>query len=117
MEDNEYKMFQHLKHLMDEWAIWVRSYKTNLGWRSKTVGLESGYTSKSFEELFDGVELEVFKKIDAAVEDLSPQRRAAIKRCYGMSKSFPFERYQEELISAHRELLGSLPKMGVVITS
>ena len=110
--------YERLKVILEDWANWCKGYMVNNGWPSRSPCMESGYGSScSFDDLCDSVDREVNRKIDASVDDLEPGKKAAIYRCYGLSAVFRFPRgnYDELVISAHDDLLASLPRKGVSI--
>lgn len=118
MNRDQFSQYERLKVVMEDWANWCKGYMVNNGWPSRSVGVESGYGSScTFDDLCDSVDREVNRKIDAAVDDLDEGKKAAVYRCYGLSSVFRFPRgnYDELVISAHDDLLASLPRKGVSI--
>ena len=118
MNRDQFSQYERLKVVMEDWAHWCKGYMVNNGWPSRSVGVESGYGSScTFDDLCESVDREVNRKIDAAVDDLDAGKKAAVYRCYGLSSVFRFPRgnYDELVISAHDDLLASLPRKGVSI--
>ena len=116
-DDMSFSSHDLLVVLLEDWAAWVRSYRMNIGWRSRSVGMESGYCSKDFDSMLSDVEDELFRKVDAAINDLPPAQCAAINRCYGICAVFRFPRmnYQQLLLEAHESLLVSVSKKGIAL--
>ena len=106
---------ERLKVILMDWANWQKGYKPNIGWRSRSIGLVSGYVSKTFDDMCDEADTAMYRNIDAAIGDLTAPQSAAINRCYGIASVFRFPRnnYQECLIEAHLILMKTLPAKGV----
>lgn len=103
--------------ILEDWAEWCARY-TGRRESSGSVGLTSGYgASKSFDDMLDDINSGIARLVDATVDDLDAGQRAAINRRYGISAVFRFPRgnYADLLLSAHDELMVTLPKKGVVI--
>lgn len=122
MNLNDLAIYERLVVVMQDWAEWVRGYRINNGFPSRSIGIESGYgSSKSFDDMIDDVENEMCRLIDTAVDDLTDTQRAAINRCYGLANVMRFRRgsdetktYEQLVVEAHETLLVTLPKKGVV---
>lgn len=117
MSATDIRRYERLKMMMEDWANWMGGYRMKLGWPSRSIGIESGYVSREFDEMLGDVEAEMYRLIDAAVNDLSAGHHAAINRCYGVSAVFRFPRgnYDTLLIEAHDLLIIALPIKGVAI--
>jgi len=117
MQREEFSRYERLKVIMEDWANWSKGYRQNIGWPSRSVGLESGYVSSTLDGMMDGVERRINESVDAAVNDLDPGHRAAIYRCYGLSSVFRFPRgnYENLLLESHDLLLVSINRKGVLI--
>lgn len=115
MTPNDLDKYERLIIVMKDWADWVQGYRMNIGYPSKSVGMESGYVSASFDDMLDSAEHEMCRLIDAAVDDLPVTHKAAVNRCYGLCAAFRFPRlnYGNLLIEAHETLARTLPKKGV----
>lgn len=103
-----------LKGLLEDWAVWTEGYRPGLSARAASIIQTAG--SHDFESLFAGVEKQMMKAIDAAIDDLPPAQGAAInKRYLGIDWRFPRDNYAVMLDLAHDTLLVTLPKRNVLI--
>ena len=112
---NDLDKYERLVMLLKDWAHWMDGYQLKIGYPRKSLGIESGYVSSSFDDMVDSVESEMFRLIESAIDDLPVAYKAAINRCYGLCTVFRFPRlnYEDLLIAAHDELMKTLPKKGV----
>ena len=116
IHDKLKQAIESLKHLLEDWARWNRSYRLTLGYPRHSAGF-AGSGIHSFDDMCDEVDLRIRQTIDATINDLPPAQKAAILRCYGISSTFNFPRdkYQTQLFEAHEHLLQELPRRGVVL--
>jgi hypothetical protein len=117
MRPNELQRLERLVMLLTDWADWMKGYRMRIGWPARSVGMESGYVSKSFDDMADDADAEMYRLIDTAVEDLEAGPKAALYKRYGVAAVFRFPRgnYETLLIESHEQLLTTLPKKGVAI--
>lgn len=117
MKREEFSRYERLKVLMEDWATWCSGYRMKTGWPSRSIGMESGYVSSTFDDMMEGVEQEMMRSIDTAVDDLEPVYKAAVYRCYGLASVFRFPRgnYNDVVLLAHDELLLTLPRKGIAL--
>lgn len=113
------RLEQRMRRLVDvleNWATWQRSFRVNLGYRSRSYS-NAGCGATSFEDLCDESDAAMFSAVDAAVDDMVPIQRAAVLRRYGIAAvfRFPRENYETQLLAAHMTLLSTLPRRGVDI--
>ena len=102
-----------LKAKLEDWAEWMQAYRPNL---SASSGSFKSTGSHDFESLFSGVEKQVMKSIDAAIDDLPKFQSAAIhKRYLHIEWRYPGLNYAESLDQAHDELIRMLPKRNVML--
>lgn len=102
-----------LKSKLEQWAVWTEGYRPNLSTKTSTCRCTG---SHDFESLFQGIERQVMKSIDTAINDLPPAQSAAIHKKYlGINWRFPRENYEEMLKQAHDALLISLPRRNVIL--
>lgn len=115
MKPNELQRLERLVMLLTDWADWMKGYRMRIGWPSRSVGMESGYVSKSFDDMAEESDNEMYRLIDTAVEDLEAGQKAALYRRYGVAAVFRFPRsnYETLLIESHETLLSTLPRKGV----
>lgn len=102
--------------LLEDWADWQRGYRMKVGAATCSAGF-SGSGTSSFDDLFDGVQADMMRRTDAAIDDLPPIQNAAILRRYGVAAvfRFPRENYAECLDAAHERLMVELPRRGVIV--
>lgn len=104
-------------HLLQDWARWQSKFPGVAGYGSKSVGICSGYVSKTFDDLIEESDEYVCKAVEAAVDDLSAYGRSAINKCYGVAKFFPFNgvNYEDVLDMAHAKVRSGLIRRGIVV--
>lgn len=114
---DEMRQLQGLMDLLEAWANWQKGYRLKLSYPSKSCGFESGgWVSKSFDEMAEESDAEICRLVDFAVSDLVPVQSSAIHNKYLAAVfRFPRDNYQDALIAAHKTLIETLPKKGVVI--
>lgn len=102
---------------LEDWARWMHGYRMKLGFPSKSVGLESGYVSQTFEDMCDKEDSKRMIVVDCAVNDLeSPTLKAAIHHRYlGTVIRFPRNNLPELLLEAHIAVHRNLRKRGIDI--
>lgn len=113
----ELDRFSRLSAILEDWAVWQSRY-TGIKSTFGSICMSSGYTaSKTFEDLLLGIEDNICRLVEAAIDDLESGQRAAINQRYGITSVFRFPRgnYDDLLLNAHERLLVTLPKKGVVI--
>jgi hypothetical protein len=109
----EVTQLERLESKLKDWAHWMEGYRPNLGSHSSTFQSTGGH---DFESLFSGVEKQVMKSIETAIDDLTPTQSAAIQSRYlHVTWRFPRENYMEMLEKAHETLLVSLPRRNVIL--
>lgn len=117
MKNDMSQSIQRLVYILEDWANWQKGYSGIKGFPSRSIGLQSGYVSSSFEDLCDSVDNAVCVSVDTAIDDLAKPEAAAIRKRYGVASVFRFPRdnYAQLLSDAHFKLMEELPKKGVVI--
>lgn len=109
----DFSQHERLKSKLEEWADWMQAYRPSLGTGS---GCFISTGSHDFESLFNGVEKQVMRAIEAAIDDLPPIQSAAIHRKYlHIQWRYPNENYGDVLDKAHDQLLLMLPKRNVIL--
>lgn len=100
---------------LTDWAKWQKGYSLKLGFPSKSVGLESGYVSHTFDELCEQADHSRMQIVDCAVNDLeSPAQKAAIHHRYlGTVVRFPRNNLPHLLLEAHLEIMKNMRKRGI----
>ena len=92
---------------LKDWAHWMRkdTDTRRLGYPSRSAGMQSGYVSKTFDEMCENGDLERVMIINAIVSDLTPAKSAAINHRYlGTVVRFPRNNLPELLAQAHLEI-------------
>lgn len=82
----------------------MRRGDIKMGYPARSVGLCSGYTSKSFDEFCEELDMAIAKAMDSAIEALPPNRRMAIHHRY-LHAVYRFPRGYEQALSDAREAL------------
>lgn len=102
--------------VLEQWAEWQKGYTPKLGFAPKSCGIESGYSSKTFEDLEHEADAYMHEAVDAAIDDLLPALRAAIYRRY-LCAVFRLQRisYEVALADAHDELIVRLVRKGICL--
>lgn len=113
MKVTDLDTYERLKAKLEDWAHWMQGYRPNLG-TGQSCFISTG--SHDFESLFQGVDKQVMKAIETAIDDLPNTQSAAIHRRYlHIEWRFPRENYADMLDKAHDQLLISLPKRNVIL--
>lgn len=99
--------------MLSEWADWMRGDEAGRGYPRKSAMLQSGYVSSTFEDLCDLADAQRCRIVDACIDDLPPNQRAAIYRCY-LASVFRMRDYEGSLIAAHGALDVAFRKKGVL---
>lgn len=73
-------------YYLDLWRDYMKSHKTNLGFKSKSTGFMSGGMS-SFEDLEESVDAESARTVDQVIDDLPMLPKNAIYIIYLGQKS------------------------------
>lgn len=103
---------------LTDWARWMRkdTNTRHLGYPSRSLGMESGYISSTFDEMCETADLERVMVINSLVNDLVPAQRGAVEYKYlRTSMRFPRNNYMELLLQAHFEVYIGMKKKGLYI--
>jgi len=83
------------------WARWMRGYQAGIGFRNRSVGLETGGNSQTFDAMCEDADRALAKATNAAIEDLPPAQECAIHNAYlGAVWRFPRDNYAQTLEAA-----------------
>lgn len=75
-----------LLELLDKWKLYMRSDNHKLGYPSKSIGMSSGGASGSFDDMYDEVEDDNIKTVDAVIHSLPKDQQQAIYARYLKTK-------------------------------
>lgn len=84
------------------WRAWQRRGDIHIGYPTRSLGLSSGYASKSFDEFCEELDSSIAHAMDAIIEhELSPVQRAAVYHKYLHAVyRFPRNNFDEALNQA-----------------
>jgi hypothetical protein len=90
---------------LDCWVRWLDYDELKIGWRDKSLGLV-GNSSRSSEQLYSALEIEVGMAVDAMIDSLKTHHAWAIrKRCSVATLwRFPQMDFFSVLVEAEKEL-------------
>lgn len=71
-----------LLELLDKWKLYMRSDNHRLGYPSKSIGMSSGGASGSFDDMYDEVEDDNVRTVDAVIHSLPKDQQQAIYSRY-----------------------------------
>lgn len=102
---------------LHEWARWMRLGGISKGYKCQCVGLSSGGTSKTLDELCERADAVVMQAINTIIEhDLALSQRLAVHSHYlNAVYRMPRVDKQKALDDAHRAILIGLARRHVVI--
>ncbi len=103
---------------LKDWAHWMRkdTDSRRLGFPSRSAGMQSGYVSKTFEEMCENGDVERVMIINSIVGDLDSTQAAAIHHRYlGTTVRFPRNNLADLLAQAHYEVYVGMKKKGLYI--
>lgn len=130
--DNESAMIE-MKRIVDlvvielqEWARWMRrdTAARHLGYPSRSAGMQSGYISKTFDEMCESGDMERVLIINSLIDDMgdalsdtyNSAQVAALHHCYlGLVARFPRNNYPELLAQAHMDIFSGMKRKGLYI--
>ena len=75
-----------LLELLDKWKLYMRSDNHKLGYPSKSIGISSGGASGSFDDMYNEVEDDNIRTIDAVIHSLPKDQQEAIYARYLKTK-------------------------------
>lgn len=75
-----------LLELLDKWKLYMRSDNHRLGYPSKSIGISSGGASGSFDDMYDEVEDDNVRTVDAVIHSLPKDQQQAIYARYLKTK-------------------------------
>ena len=75
-----------LLELLDRWRLYMRSDNHKLGYPSKSIGMSSGGASGSFDDMYDEVEDDNVRTVDAVIHSLPKDQQEAIYARYLKTK-------------------------------
>ena len=75
-----------LLELLDRWRMYMRSDNHKLGYPSKSIGMSSGGASGSFDDMYDEVEDDNVRTVDAVIHSLPKDQQEAIYARYLKTK-------------------------------
>lgn len=75
-----------LLELLDKWKLYMRSDNHKLGYPSKSIGMSSGGASGSFDDMYDEVEDDNVRTVDAVIHSLPKDQQQAIYARYLKTK-------------------------------
>lgn len=75
-----------LLELLDKWKLYMRSDNHKLGYPSKSIGMSSGGASGSFDDMYDEVEDDNVRTVDAVIHSLPRDQQQAIYARYLKTK-------------------------------
>lgn len=75
-----------LLELLDKWKLYMRSDNHRLGYPSKSIGMSSGGASGSFDDMYDEVEDDNVRTVDAVIHSLPKDQQQAIYARYLKTK-------------------------------
>lgn len=75
-----------LLELLDKWKLYMRSDNHKLGYPSKSIGMSSGGASGSFDDMYDEVEDDNVRTVDAVIHSLPKEQQEAIYARYLKTK-------------------------------
>lgn len=115
-DDPQLQQMARMQTLLADYALWLADYSPKLGFGRPSV-VCSGAGSSSFEDLCEAVDEAQMRALDASIDDLSPAKRFAIHRRYGICAvgRFPRDNAEQLLVEAHVELIASLLRKGFVV--
>ena len=98
--------------LMD-WADWMKGYDSKGGYPKRSAGFSMATVVGTFEDMCDHADAHRNQVVDSCIDDLPPNQKAAIYRCY-LWAVFRMPDYEGSLIAAHLALEIELKKKGMV---
>ena len=75
-----------LLELLDKWKLYMRSDNHRLGYPSKSIGMSSGGASGSFDDMYDEVEYDNVRTVDAVIHSLPKDQQKAVYARYLKTK-------------------------------
>lgn len=75
-----------LLELLDKWKLYMKSDNHKLGYPSKSIGMSSGGASGSFDDMYDEVEDDNVRTVDAVIHSLPREQQQAIYARYLKTK-------------------------------
>lgn len=75
-----------LLELLDKWKLYMKSDNHKLGYPSKSIGMSSGGASGSFDDMYDEVEDDNVRTVDAVIHSLPRDQQQAIYARYLKTK-------------------------------
>lgn len=75
-----------LLELLDRWRLYMKSDNHKLGYPSKSIGMSSGGASGSFDDMYDEVEDDNVRTVDAVIHSLPKDQQEAIYARYLKTK-------------------------------
>ena len=75
-----------LLELLDKWKLYMRSDNHKLGYPSKSIGMSSGGASGSFDDMYDEVEDDNVRTVDAVIHSLPKDQQQAVYARYLKTK-------------------------------
>lgn len=96
------------------WRAWHKRGEIKLGYPSRSIGLASGYVSKSFDEFCEELDKAIAHAMDSIIEEeLPPSQRAAMYHRYLHAVfHFPRGNYQECLNQALEAISVAMKRKG-----
>lgn len=90
---------QRLLELLDKWKLYMRSDNHRLGYPSKSLGISSGGESSydAFDEMYEEVESNNVKTVDAVIHSLPEDQKQAIYARYLNTKKPQLYEYKLQL--------------------
>lgn len=100
--------------ILIDWSDWMKGYEgIGKGYPKRSIGLQSGYCSSTFEDMCDSADAIRNQVVDSCIDDLAPDQSAAIYRQY-LAAVFRMRDFASSLIAAHEALALSLRRKGVL---
>jgi len=75
-----------LLELLDKWRLYMKSDNHKLGYPSKSIGMSSGGASGSFDDMYDEVEDDNIRTVEAVIHSLPKDQQEAIYARYLKTK-------------------------------
>src|SRR5210317_1520251 len=75
-----------LLDLLDKWKLYMKYDNHKLGYPSKSIGMLSGGASGSFDDMYDEVEDDNIRTVDAVIHSLPKDQQEAIYARYLKTK-------------------------------
>ena len=111
---------QRVDYWLIQWARWIRQYRPNLGYPTRSPGLITGGESQRWDDYDEDSTRDAWQTnceaLDTLIADLPPSQGAAIRSVYiGEVWRFPRHNMLAQLEHAADSLIQSMDKRGVCL--